>query len=237
VNFRPKHSPHKRDLSISSLAAGLALAVVYAASPQAKAVDVAVGSYGLYDPLQKSGVLSVAARTGLDSLFNFEARAGYGVPNGSKRASDLVKTIVSIAEEGSGDASFQQEIHFDRFLLEGLVDLSPKRELGRTQVVPHIRMGTGLLFRNTYYAVFNETDENFVGYEEVSNSVLIPFIGEVTVELWSLHSFGVRFCAGFMANIQKEYKYDPDTPHTGKTIINTRARMGLDILYAAGARR
>jgi len=236
VDCREEHCPLERDRNGSRFAVGLALLVLCAASsPQAKAVDVAVGSYGLYDPLQKGGILSAAARTGRDSLLNFEARAGYGLPGGVNRASDTVKTLVGIADQGSGDVRFQQEVHFDRFLAEALVDLSPRRELGRTQVVPHVRLGTGLLFRQTVYAVYSEDNEEHIEFRNPEGNVTIPFIGEFTFELWSLHNFGIRFCAGFVANMQKEYQWDPDTPAEGN-VLNMRPRVGLDILYTVGGR-
>ncbi len=210
------------------------------ASSVASAGDLSVGWFDLGDPLVDGvllgGAPSIGYRQPVSPLLGVEGRLSVSPDASSARATDLVQTLVFIAEQGSGGANFQQPLELDLARAEVLVDVAPPRDPGRIQVVPRARAGLGVELRKHVAATYDPAtseEGDGVALRDDGLGVAVPLIGELAFELWGSQRTGLRVCAGAMADLRDKPQYNPDIPADGRTVV-VRSRIGLDFLIALG---
>ena len=199
--------------------------------------DLSAGWFALNDPMVDGvflgGEPAVGYRHHLSGPLSFEGRIGYAPDTGEERASSLTRTLVFIADLGSGDVDFQQPLVVNTWRVELLADLGPERARDRLQGVPHLRGGIAIEGQQGYNAFYDDSSETYMRLDSTGAQIGVPVIAEFTHELWGSRGFGMRFSAGVLVEIRDKPQYDPDQPVT-ESELYTRPRIGIDLLFDVG---
>lgn len=197
------------------------------------------------NPFVRRYIVGVMGAYHLSETFAIEGAAMLAPDLGNSDVKDLTRTLVLIAQEGSGSNSFQQPLN--KMTLGATFAARWAPVYGKINLIGesvlnfdfYFTGGLGILTLNEYYAQYNSTcDPNIdpncdvVDLGEATPVPVVPVNVGVGMDFFLTGSLALKLDARNYLYIDKKPQYDPDIPVTESRLYTAfLATVGVSVYF------
>lgn len=198
-----------------------------------------IAGYVPNNPMVKRYVGGLLAAYHFSEIFAAEGAFVYAPDLGSNDLKDLTHTLVTIAEQGSGDVGFQQPL--DKLILGATFAARWAPVYGKINLIGERVLnfdfygvaGLGMLSLQSYYAVYDDSAAEGVAPTVLNanrrKATVTPNVG-FGLDFFLSSSIAVKLDARSYLYVDKKPQYDPDTPVTESRLYNNFvASVGVSV--------
>lgn len=195
------------------------------------------------NPFVKRYVVGVMGAYHLSETFAIEGAAMLSPDLGNSDVKDLTRTLVLIAQEGSGTARFQQPL--DKMTLAGTFAARWAPVYGKINLLGesvlnfdfYFTGGLGILSISEYYAQYNNqctdgSDCDVVSLGEAKPIAAVPVNLGVGMDFFLTSSLALKVDARNYIYVGKKPQYDPNAETSERRIYNAfLATVGVSVFF------